>query len=103
MEALKKGRKVKFLRNKIIKSNNTTVVFYQEATEAIKETKATEATESTEAIKAIKAEPAKMEICIIEHAKGWKPDELRIKKFGLDRKKKYLFVNPSELTEIKKK
>lgn len=36
---------------------------------------------------------------IIEHPNGWVPNAIRIRKFGLDPKKKYLFVNEDQLTQ----
>lgn len=39
---------------------------------------------------------------IIESEHGWTPDIIRLKKYKLDAKKKYLFVQEDELSEIKK-
>jgi hypothetical protein len=35
---------------------------------------------------------------IIEYAEGWTPDPIRVKKLGLDKSKKYIFVKESELS-----
>lgn len=37
------------------------------------------------------------QLYIIEHENGWMPNTIRIKKFGLDKNKKYLFISESEI------
>ena len=74
-----KSQAVKFYRNSIDKQDATTVAGVIE-----KLTK-----ESTE-----------KQSYVIEYEKGWLPNEIRAKLYGLDLAKKYLFVSEEELTAI---
>lgn len=44
--------------------------------------------------------PGALQCYVIEHEGGWIPNPTRMRQFGLDRNKKYLFVQERELTAI---
>jgi len=45
-----------------------------------------------------KGAPTQVQQYVVENEYGWNPDVLRAKIYGLDKKKKYLFVGEHELT-----
>lgn len=80
MEAkFKKNDAVKFARNSIDKQDVSVVAGVVEKT-----------TEN----------PEEKQSYVIEYTNGWIPNEIRVKIYGLDVNKKYLFVTENELTAI---
>lgn len=77
MAKFKNGSKVDFKRNSAVTAENTVIV---------SEVK--------------KGAQTQLQQYVIEHDEyGWKPDAVRKKMYGLDEKKKYLFVTETELFE----
>lgn len=76
----KKDDIVNFERNESLKKNNARII-------------------AVSTIKGFKEEDTKVSY-IIEHVKGFVPDDKRIALYGLDANKKYLFVIENELSAI---
>ena len=74
--AHKVGKKVDFRRNSLTFHNGIEIVAVVE-----------------------KGHASQVQQYVIESSFGWNPDPIRIKNYKLDKKKKYLFVQETELSE----
>lgn len=79
----KVGQSISFKRNDIIKSNNAKIIAVEQS--------------HLMTISGLVPDDTADVIYVVENQYGFSPDEYRIKKYDLDKDKKYIFVKEKEI------